>query len=47
MAVFNIPKENVLRHRDIAPKRKIDIADSFFPNNDYKKWRDSLIPKAQ
>lgn len=49
MAVFKIPKENVLRHRDIAPKRKTDIADTFW-NATYKTWADyqnSLIPKEQ
>lgn len=37
MAVLNIPKENVLRHKDIAPKRKTDIADSFW-NWKYKSY---------
>jgi N-acetyl-anhydromuramyl-L-alanine amidase AmpD len=49
MAVFKIPKQNVLRHRDIAPKRKTDIADTFW-NNAYKTWADyqnSLTPKEQ
>jgi N-acetyl-anhydromuramyl-L-alanine amidase AmpD len=46
MATFNIPKENVLRHKDIRPKRKTDIADIFW-NNKYKSWKDyqnSLVP---
>ena len=45
MATLNIPKENVLRHKDIRPKRKTDIADIFW-NNKYKSWKnyqDSLI----
>lgn len=47
MALYNIPKENVLRHKDIASKRKTDISDDFW-NNKYKSWTDyqnSLIPK--
>ena len=27
--IHKIPKENVLRHKDIAPGRKVDVADSF------------------
>lgn len=27
---YKIPKENILRHKDIAPKRKVDIYDSFW-----------------
>lgn len=41
MAVLNIPKENVLRHKDIAPKRKTDVADSFW-NNKYKTYQDYI-----
>lgn len=28
--IHKIPKENVLRHKDIAPGRKVDVADSFW-----------------
>lgn len=28
--LYAIPKENVLRHKDIAPKRKWDVADTFW-----------------
>lgn len=47
MAVFNIPSSNVLRHRDIAPKRKTDIADSFWKidRTEFKQYQDSLTPK--
>jgi len=45
MAAYNIPKENVLRHADIAPKRKTDISLNFFPSNDFNTWVDSLYPK--
>lgn len=34
MAVLNIPMERVLCHKDIAPKRKVDVADSFW-NKEY------------
>lgn len=47
MAVLNIPFTNVLRHKDIAPKRKIDIADTFW-KNEYISWGQyigSLKPK--
>ncbi len=49
MAVLNIPMTNVLRHKDIAPKRKVDIADSFW-NKEYISWEQymgTLKPKAQ
>lgn len=49
MAVLHIPAENVLRHKDIAPKRKVDISDIFW-NKTYKTWGDfqkSLIPFEQ
>ena len=39
MFTFKIPKENVLRHKDIAPNRKNDIADIFW-NNKYASWKD-------
>lgn len=47
MAVYRIPNANVLRHRDIAPKRKTDIADSFCKINrlTWKQYQDSLVPK--
>ncbi|MFA5917893.1 MAG: N-acetylmuramoyl-L-alanine amidase [Candidatus Gracilibacteria bacterium] len=38
MKIFDIPKENVLRHSDIAPGRKIDISDSF-SNHGFKSWK--------
>lgn len=37
MAVLNIPMTNVLRHKDIAPWRKVDIADTFW-NKEYISW---------
>jgi N-acetyl-anhydromuramyl-L-alanine amidase AmpD len=37
MAVFKIPAQNVLRHKDIAPSRKWDIADTFW-NGKFKTW---------
>lgn len=47
MFKFNIPKENVLRHKDIAPGRKVDIADSFWNHwfVSWKDYQDSLVPK--
>lgn len=46
MAVFKIPKERVIRHKDIAPKRKIDVLDTFW-NKEFATWADyqkSLTP---
>jgi len=34
---YGIPKENVLRHKDVAPGRKTDIADSFW-NIYWESW---------
>ena len=47
MSAFKIPKENVLRHKDIAPKRKWDISDTFFSPwyTGYEQFRDKLVPK--
>lgn len=44
MGVFNIPKENVIRHKDVSPWRKFDISDDFFENW-YIAWRDKLKPR--
>lgn len=39
MKNYNIPAENVLRHKDISPGRKIDVDDQFW-NNEYSSWTD-------
>lgn len=39
--IHNIPKENILRHKDISPWRKVDIADTFW-NRDFKNYRDYI-----
>ena len=36
---YAIPKENFVRHKDIAPGRKVDIADTFW-NGKFKTWED-------
>lgn len=44
--IHNIPKENILRHKDISPGRKVDVADTFW-NRDFKNYRayiDSIFP---
>ena len=38
---YNIPKENILRHKDIAPGRKNDVHDNFW-NNEYKTYSDYI-----
>lgn len=50
MQKYNIPKENVLRHADVSPRRKIDIDLRFLNDNNWKPkypnwkaWQDSLI----
>jgi N-acetylmuramoyl-L-alanine amidase len=45
MAVYNVPKSKVIRHKDIAPWRKTDIDDSFFRLTTFWLWRWSLTPK--
>jgi N-acetyl-anhydromuramyl-L-alanine amidase AmpD len=42
MKAYKIPYTNIIRHKDIAPGRKSDIADSFWISKypkffDYKK----------
>ena len=44
MAVLNIPKQNVIRHKDIAPGRKTDPHDSLFTWT-FPIWRSLLSPK--
>lgn len=45
MAVLKIPKENVIRHKDIAPWRKTDPDDSLFWLSGFNLWRMILTPK--
>lgn len=49
MGKYNIPKQNVLRHADVSPGRKVDIALSFLNDSQgkrkyatWKDWQDSL-----
>lgn len=46
MSAYNIPKENVIRHKDIAPGRKPDVADTFWGTGyrTYKDYQDTLTP---
>lgn len=44
MAVLTIPKENVIRHKDIAPGRKNDIWDEFFKEW-FQNWQAKLVAK--
>lgn len=41
----NIPKQNILRHKDIAPGRKTDIADTFWNTNfsSYSEYINNLF----
>lgn len=45
MAVLTIPKENVIRHKDIAPGRKNDIWNEFFKEW-FENWQAKLVAKA-
>jgi len=47
MWAFNIPAENVIRHRDIAPRRKVDVADSFWKIDTWQDYQKTLIPQVQ
>lgn len=49
MKKYNIPKENVLRHADVSPWRKVDIDLRFLNDSEgkpkyksWKEWQDSL-----
>ena len=44
MAVFGIPKENVITHAMIAPWRKTDVAPEFFKEW-FETWRSKLKPR--
>jgi len=44
MAVLKIPKERVIRHKDISKWRKTDIDDSFFKEW-FETWRAKLKPR--
>lgn len=47
MATYKIPAVNVLRHADIAPKRKTDIHLNFVgPLKTWAAWQATLTPKA-
>lgn len=38
-AKYNIPNERVVRHLDISPWRKWDIADTFFRGESFEVWK--------
>lgn len=39
MIVHKIPSKNIIRHKDIAPSRKVDVYDTF-RSNEYKTFQD-------
>lgn len=45
MFTFHIPKERVIKHKDIAPWRKVDPDDSLFGLSGFRLWRSILAPK--
>lgn len=45
MATFRIPKDRVIRHRDISLSGKIDPDNSLFWLSGFTLWRWSLSPK--
>lgn len=48
MFAFKIPKENVILHRQIAPKRKVDPYESLFDTFLwFAKWQSSLVAKER
>jgi len=42
MKTYWIPKQNVLRHADIAPGRKTDISPEFYSPKTFRQWIDSI-----
>lgn len=46
---YAIPKENILRHKDISPGRKWDIADTFWNTRavNYKSYINNLFDKKE
>lgn len=47
MKVFNIPKNRVIRHKDIAPGRKTDVADALWADRymSFDEYRNKLVPR--
>lgn len=46
---YKIPNENILRHKDIAPQRKVDIDDSFWRDRGYASfdiWKKFYFPNT-
>lgn len=46
--LHSIPKENILRHKDISPWRKIDVQDTFWNkiSNTYREYINSLFSEG-
>ena len=46
MAVFAIPSQNIIRHKDVAPNRKWDVSDTFWDGQypDFASYQASLSP---
>lgn len=44
-SIHNLTKDKVIRHKDIAPKRKTDVADTLWNKkfNTYSDWIDSIF----
>jgi N-acetylmuramoyl-L-alanine amidase len=40
MRDLRIPRENVLRHKDVSPGRKTDVSDRFWSDAGFKTWEE-------